>query len=494
MKRLFILLIFLLPLQLVARPFPIDFSRVGYMWGEKPIPDYPVSITLTSPGSEDATTLIQNALNEVPSGGAVLLKKGVYNIEGKLVIDRDSVVLRGEGLGTVLVATGKEKRSLVTIGKTTERQVNENSVITDRLTPAGQMWVRVDDPKGFSVGDRVAICLTPNKNWISALKMDKIAQNRDNRVKQWKSMSFVMRWERVVTKVKGNRVWMDNPVAMDLNAKYMRSAYLEHVTWDRTVGCGVENMCMVSEFDSTVVAVQKRRKAPDLEYLSDEEHAWLAVEVLAAEHCWIRDIQSQHFALGLAHMQEGAKNVTVRNCTCLDPISVLTGSRRYAFYFTGAELCLVDNCRATYDRHGFATSAKTPGPNVYVDCVMENAFSDVGPHHRWASAVLYDNCTTDGLLAVQDRAGYGTGHGWAGVNFVFWNCVAETIVCQSPWISGYNWCIGCTGQKLPGRRYLDGLVRPDGIWKSHGKRVSPESLYRSQLSSRSQKVTKILGL
>ena len=28
---------------------PIDFSRVGYMWGEKPLPDYQTQIVLTAP-------------------------------------------------------------------------------------------------------------------------------------------------------------------------------------------------------------------------------------------------------------------------------------------------------------------------------------------------------------------------------------------------------------------------------------------------------------
>ena len=77
---------------------PVDFSRVGYMWGEKPIPDYPVQVTLTPPADgSDATALIQDALNKVKTPGAVLLKAGVYNVSGALVMERDGVVLRGEG-------------------------------------------------------------------------------------------------------------------------------------------------------------------------------------------------------------------------------------------------------------------------------------------------------------------------------------------------------------------------------------------------------------
>ena len=139
------------------------------------------------------------------------------------------------------------------------------------------------------------------------------------------------------------------------------------------------------------------------------------------------------------------------------------------------------------------TGAKVSGPNVFVDCESVHAYEDIGPHHRWATGVLYDNCTTDHLMAVQDRGDYGSGHGWAGVSFVFWNCSAETIVCQNPWISGKNWCVGCVGKKLESSRpFNDNLVRPDGEWVSHGKQVEPKSLYRSQLASRKFKITSVI--
>ena len=73
-----------------------------------------------------------------------------------------------------------------------------------------------------------------------------------------------------------------------------------------------------------------------------------------------------------------------------------------------------------------------------------------------------------------------------------YNCEAKLLICQSPWVTGKNWCIGCVGEKLPGRKYFDDIVRPDGEWESHGKKVKPKSLYRSQLESRKFKITSIL--
>ena len=108
--------------------------------------------------------------------------------------------------------------------------------------------------------------------------------------------------------------------------------------------------------------------------------------------------------------------------------------------------------------------------------------NDLGPHVKWSNGVLYDNVKTDAYyLAVQDRHHAGTGHGWAGVTFVLYNCEAPGIICQSPWVSGKNYAIGCVGQKSPSNKGLD---RPDGVWVSEGVHVTPESLYESTLEKR----------
>ena len=493
MKKIILLLCFALVWNFSHADVPVDFSRVGYRWGEKSLPDYPAKIVLTPPeDGSDATALIQYALDNVPAPGAVLLKEGRYNVSGRLIMNRDSVVLRGEGEGTVVFASGTERRNLLYMGKSSKRIASKGSVIQDKFTPVGQMWVRVKDGSQFSTGDRVAVCFRPNERWIEELKMNEIAQNRENRVKQWTPGAYVINWERIVTKVSGNKVWLDNPIVMELDYKYMKSASLDHVEWDRTQECGVEDIRFESDVDSSVVDKQRYGKNKGLLYCSDEKHAWSAIEINSAEHCWIRDVTAVRFGYSLVEMRSGAKNITVRDCVFKDPVSLIIGGRRYAFNITRGELCLIERCRAENDRHGFVTGARVPGPNVFVDCDMVKAHSDVGPHHRWATGILYDCCRTDGLIAVQDRAGYGTGHGWAAVSVVFWNCVAETIICQSPWIGGKNWCIGCTGTKLPGRKYTDKIVRPDGEWVSHGKSVSPKSLYRYQLDSRKFRITSVI--
>ena len=488
MKKIVSVGILLILCTLAEAKFHIDFSRVGYMWGDRSLPEYPVRMTLEAPADgSDMTAAIQKALDSVEAPGAVLLKEGLYNVSGALVIERNGVVLRGEGEGTVITATGTSRRTLITMGKRTKPVYSDRNAITDDFTPVGQMWVDVKTLASFAVGDRVAVCCVVNDKWISDLRMDQISQNVRGTVKQWKARHYTMRWERIILRIKGNRVWFDNPIVMELDKQYM-SAYLEHVEWDRTIQSGIENIRLVSDYDKTIIEKRSFGIKGSMEYEADEEHSWSAIDIAAAEHCWVTNVTSANFAYCLVNMMRGAKNITVRECVSTHPVSQITGSRRDAFHITGGQLCLVERCRAEYDRHGLITGGKVAGPNVFLECEMVNAFTDAGPHQRWASGVLYDSCVTDNLLAVQDRAGWGTGHGWAGVSFVFWNCDAATLICQNPWVTGKNWCIGCSGIKKSGRNYLDGIVRPDGVWKSHGRKVSPGSLYRYQLSRRKTKI------
>jgi hypothetical protein len=107
-----------------------DFSHVGYHSGEKAIPDVPVRMTL-KPTEGDDTKRIQDALDKLgkrPQNknghrGALLLKRGVYRVEGTLKMSHSGIVLRGEGSGpdgTLVIATGygdpKYKRTLLSVG------------------------------------------------------------------------------------------------------------------------------------------------------------------------------------------------------------------------------------------------------------------------------------------------------------------------------------------------------------------------------------------
>ncbi|MBQ9548769.1 MAG: hypothetical protein IJV01_06410 [Bacteroidales bacterium] len=482
-----------------------DFSRVGYRWGDVEIPTVKVVKKLKAPkDGSDATALIQDAIDGMKKPGAILLTAGTYNVGGPINIKKSGVVLRGEGQDkTILVCTGTAQRTFINIDSGANRALDEKhrAKVTDAYVPFGALSFNVDNPWQFRVGDRVVVRRPSTKKWLHDIRMDQIPQFFDTYgivVRQWQPGQVDILFERTISGIEGNTIFLDNPVTYALDAQYGGGEVIR-CRFDRLQECGVENLKLVSEFDDSKKShVTYQGKVE--EYFSDEQHGWIAIRFARAEHCWVRNVTTQYFGYSHTAMGIYAKNITVKDCTCLDPVSRLHGSRRYAFATAGCELCLVKDCVMDKDRHGCVTNGRTPGPNVYTRCRVTHAYSDSGPHNRLGICTLYDALYIEGSLDVQDRAGSGHGHGWAGANMVFWNCDCRDIVCQGLWASATNYCIGCTGKKRSGwfgqgsheeykGRFVGGLdpgfeERPDGVWVSHGKHVEPESLYDWQYAQR----------
>jgi hypothetical protein len=447
-----------------------DFSKVGYRNSDDPIPEYENVVVLEAPaGGTDATEMIQTAIDEFKGRGAILLKAGTYNISGSIHIDKSNLVLRGEGDSTILFATGKSRRTLIRLGHDVERRFGRRKThVEGDSIPVGTCSLEISGRNRLKPGDKIVVTWEPSQKWISDLRMDRIPPRKDGLpVRPWTPGEYVKNWERTVVSVNGNHVTLDNPLVMQLEKKY-GEYFIRSYSYRKSVReSGIENLRMISGYESE----------------EDEEHSWTAVDVSAAEHCWVRNVNASYFCFCCVHLRWGSRNITVDSCSFTHPKAKTAGSRKYAFYIDKGQKCLVSNCTAVATRHAFATADCTCGPNVFLNCTETDGKGDCGPHMRWASGVLYDNVRTDAMLRVQDRSNLGPGHGWAGVTHVFWNCEATRLVCQNPWISGKNYCIGCVGTKHIGN--FKG--KPDGEWISHGERVLPESLYYYQLSQRRDK-------
>jgi hypothetical protein len=99
--------------------------------------------------------------------------------------------------------------------------------------------------------------------------------------------------------------------------------------------------------------------------------------------------------------------------------------------------------------------------------------------------VLYDNCRVPGGgIDFRNRGSMGSGHGWTMGWGVIWNCVAANFVSQDP-PGAVNWMIGCVGESRAMPRPFDREPNlPPGTMDSHGKPVTPQSLYLAQLAER----------
>lgn len=444
-----------------------DFSQVGYYHGNRDIPQIPV-VTTVYP-SNNAQQAIQSAIDELSSKkqdangfrGAILLKKGIYPIPGTLKIKASGIVLCGEGNETKLIATGTVQRVLLSVtGEGSIKEIQGSRVsITDEYVAVGARSFTVASTNGFKKGDRIIVYRPGTDNWVSDLKMDQI----DNRggTKQWQAGEYHFQFERTITSINGNTVYIDNPIVQSIEKKYGGGEIYLYNFDGRICHTGVENMYFESEYQSDTA----------------ENHGWVAVEFNKVENGWVRNVTARYFGNSCVHLNTWAKNISVLNSYCYDAKSQITGSRRYSFANDGQQNLFI-NCHATEGRHDYVTGARVCGPNVFYNCTAKNTHADIGPHHRWAMGTLYDNIVTDGEINIQDRGNWGSGHGWSGVNQVLWNCTVKRAAVQNPWISGYNYSIGTQGGKYAGRL----MGKPDGIWEGHNKKgLQPASLYLAQV-------------
>lgn len=444
-----------------------DFSHCGYRGGGVALPHAPVRVTLAPAESGDDRERIQQALDEVAAlpldkdglRGAVLLRRGLYRVGGMLTLRASGVVLRGEGDGedgTVLLATARKKYVLILMsgsGGPVEDDATRQKITADRV-PVGARTFPVSDASSFHPGDDVLVCREGNQAWIDELGMNKLNRGADDSVKNWQP--FALKFQRVVTAVRGNEVTVDAPVVNAIERRYGGGSLVRVRHPGRIENAGVESLRGDSVYDSP----------------TDHAHAWRFIQIDHAQNVWVRDCTARHMAYACVDVKSQVRWATIQDTNCVDMISEIKGGLRYPFALSG-QLCLVQRCNARDGRHDFVMHAWVPGPNVFLDCRSERAHADSGPHHRYATGTLYDNVET-GTLNVVNRGRSGTGHGWAGAQMVFWNCRAEQMnVARPP--TAQNFAIGCTVAQQP---------RGDGHWESVNKPVEPRSLYLRQLEER----------
>lgn len=439
-----------------------DFSKSGYRGGGVAIPVLPV-VDSISPVEGDNRAHILAAIARVSAlpadangfRGALLLKAGVYPVDGQLHIRAGGVVLRGEGNGrngTVLIATQKTNHNFLYVQGTGSGygEVAGTKVrIASPFVGTGARSFDVAAGHTFQAGDKIVVQKTPNDAWVDTLNMRQYG---------WTASGYVTQYEREVTAVSGNTITIDIPIMDPVETTLGGGEIYKSNVTGRIQESGVENIRIESFFLNN----------------DDESHGWIAVNFSRAENCWMKDVVAKYFGYGAVTLSGQTRFVTVQDCSMIDPKSQTTGGRKYSFNLGTASSILFMRCNTWGGRHDYVSGSKVTGPNVFVDCSADNTRDDVGPHHRWSTGQLYDNIYC-GRIRVQNRGASGTGHGWAGVQTMFWNIYSyqSDVKVESP-IGGRNWGIGAIGQARNGA----------GYWESWGTHVLPRSLYLAQLEER----------
>jgi hypothetical protein len=235
---------------------------------------------------------------------------------------------------------------------------------------------------------------------------------------------------------------------------------------NRINNCGIENMKIASIYASS----------------TDENHGWEAVSFDKIYNSWARNLDVYYFGYSAVHINSDASFITVDSCKMLDAKSIIDGGRRYSFDIDG-QRSLVQNCTTRNGRHDYVNGSRTCGPNVFYNSTATLQHSDIGPHHRWSTGILFDNLTGNGNMNVQNRLVMGSGHGWSGGQIMFWNCNASRMVIQDPPGDEINWAIGCICPNITGNG--DATTEPIGVIQSQGTRISAiPSLFIAQLNDR----------
>ncbi|KAA6432317.1 DUF6298 domain-containing protein [Rufibacter glacialis] len=420
----------LLPVHAQPTPFlpAIDFSHAGYGGGGVSIPKVP-AVLLVRPSGQDDTKLLQGALDQAarlplqPNGfrGALQLGEGKFLVSGQLHLKADGVVLRGSGnLKTIIVATGKGRRSLLVVGKENLPKPGPSVKVTDQVVPAGSRTFTLETLEGFHTGDLVVITRPSTKEWIAALGMDTLKGVFSDLRFHWPAGSRNLVWDRTIISLDPakNQITVDAPITTALEkpygggtvAKVMAEAPLQHL--------GLENLVLESEFS----------KANP----KDEEHAWYAISVNHVQDAWVQNITARHFVSSAVRVGPRARRITVESCRSEQPISEVGGYRRHSFLVEGQQV-LVQHCTAEAGINDFAIGFTAAGPNVFLNCIATKAQGPSGSFESWASGVLYENVQVNGnglrLTYDIERAQAG---GWTAANSVLWNCTAQEIVTKGP--------------------------------------------------------------
>ena len=323
-----------------------------------------------------------------------------------------------------------------------------SSRILTNFVPVGSNSLEIENAGNFKPGDLIMVLRTPNQAWIDILQMAQYG---------WTADSYRIGYERTVTAVNGNRISIDVPMVQSIETRFGGGEVYKISNSELISNCGIENMWISSSYA----------------FDEDENHGWIAVSMNYTENCWVKNVTAQYFGYGCVGLF-GSNKTTVEECAMLDPKSITTGSRKYSFYIDKGSFNLFQRCYTRGGRHDYVTGSRVAGPNVFLDCLAEQTNADIGPHHRYATGILFDNIK-GGETRVQNRKDMGSGHGWAGAQTMFWNIEAidNDIKVESP-IGAMNWGIGCVAP------YRNG----DGYWDNWGKHIQPRSLYLKQLEDR----------
>ena len=421
----------------------MDFSSAGYRGGGVAAPSLAIGQRLL-PAAGDSTSRIQAALDTAE--GAVVLAPGEYELAGTLHIRRGGVVLRGEK-GAGIRLTGRPHGFLEIHGAGTWQEDGPAAPVLDSYVPAGASRFRVRDAARFHAGDPVLVLRQWSGKPTHFPGIDQPIVNLEPQVGT--GAGGVIRTDRVVDSVDGDRVTLDVPLSDALDSQAAAVSLVRYRFPGRITEAGVEGLRIVAPFEDRAVAV---------------------LRMDAVEDGWARDLEIEEQENGVA-LGASAKRITLTNVRIAHTARHPGPAAPVDFALEGTQI-LLDRCRVTGEgTRPVATEAWTSGPLVALNFSADHGGVSGDPY--WTTGLLVDGGKFPGATEATPGVAFSNHIGWA----VAWNVSSPFLLVQEP-PGATNWCIGCIGSPVTAGG------APNGVFDSTGKVVHPSSLYLQQLRDR----------
>lgn len=443
----------------------LDFSSCGYMSSEQDIPAVPYAVFIPHQ-SGDNSTRIQQAIDYVSSlplnkdgfRGAILLDKGVFELNKELYITVSGVVLQGSDKEkTILFKKGVDRGAVIYIEGKQNIEILDTLQIATPYVPVNATSMEITAGGKLQKGNRVFVVRPSTKEWINALGCDVFGGGIG--ALGWKPGEMDLYWDRTITNISGNGITIDAPLTVALDKSYGDAKLLLYRWAGRINNVGVSNLTLISDYNK--------------DYPKDEDHCWTGISIENAENCWVQKVNFRYFAGSAVVLQPTTSKVTVEDCISYEPVSEIGGLRRNTFMTYGQQT-LFQRCYSEYGIHDFAVGYCAAGPNAFVQCETKESFGFSGPVSSWACGVLFDIVNIDGHnLTFRNLGQSKNGAGWNTGNSLFWQCTAAEIECYSPAPDAANRAYGCWAQ-----------FSGDGDWAESNNHVNPRSFFYAQLAER----------
>lgn len=500
-----------------------DFSHAGYHQNNLPItqPSGPVLDVTAAPyfadpsGSEDSTNAIQAAIDAVSSagGGVVFMPAGTYRLSvspsarAALVIKNDKTVLRGAGIDQTFLyntSTYMRGKSVILVEGSVAASPFHDMLPSARVVEnntAPTQRIHVEDTSDFSPGDLVVFRSDATDGWIA-----------DHNEFGWRGFTdrfeFAYIRELIGVNTTHNILTLDAPIRYSqLLREYPRVYRMSYPIQE----VGLEAFSIGNkQHDGEGWEQSDYRTSGTAAY---DVHGSYLIEFRRARHCWMQQIHSyqpSENSLSMHMLSNGiylseSSNLTLKNVSMQRVQYAGGGGNGYSYRIQESMECLLQDCVAGYNRHGFVFShTGTSGNVIHRSLDMETRWSASGSagaqssdhHMHFSHSNLVDSSTADNsyFSAAYRPNGSEPEHNLTAAHSVFWNMNGmgsryDRVVRTQQ--GRYGYAIGTRGANpavdtVGSRPQTDPEDHVEGI--GLGNFLQPRSLFDDQVLRRQSEI------